>query len=85
MSSTIIVPKGYVSTSGCLFEWKYDIYATYSFAYTGAAVLSTAFVLLWQTSIVGGARKRAGIKYPQGEYFHLIIYCRTLHLSCSLR
>jgi glutathione S-transferase len=35
------------------------------FAYTGAAVLSTAFVLLWQTSIVGGARKRAGIKYPQ--------------------
>jgi len=33
--------------------------------YTSAAILSTAIVLLWQTSVVGKTRKRAEIKYPQ--------------------
>ncbi|KIM84294.1 hypothetical protein PILCRDRAFT_818633 [Piloderma croceum F 1598] len=34
-------------------------------SYTSAAVLSTAFVLVWQTRVVSKARSRAGIKYPQ--------------------
>jgi len=35
-------------------------------SYTGAALMSTVFVLLWQGNIVvAGARKKAGIKYPQ--------------------
>lgn len=39
-----------------------------SLGYTSAAILSTAFVLIWQSTVVAGARKRAGIEYPQGKY-----------------
>ncbi|OJT04476.1 hypothetical protein TRAPUB_4746 [Trametes pubescens] len=35
------------------------------FAYPAAAVVSTFYLLLWQSIRVGGARKRAGIAYPQ--------------------
>ncbi|KAL1951136.1 hypothetical protein VTO73DRAFT_285 [Trametes versicolor] len=35
------------------------------FAYPAAAVVSTFYLLLWQSIRVGGARKRAGIQYPQ--------------------
>ncbi|KAH9964221.1 hypothetical protein BC827DRAFT_1154181 [Russula dissimulans] len=32
--------------------------------------IGSAAVLQWQTTVVGGARKRARIPYPQGERFH---------------
>ncbi|KAI0652423.1 membrane-associated proteins in eicosanoid and glutathione metabolism [Trametes meyenii] len=35
------------------------------FAYPAAAVVSTFYLLLWQAFRVSGARKRAGILYPQ--------------------
>ncbi|KAH9858363.1 membrane-associated proteins in eicosanoid and glutathione metabolism [Lenzites betulinus] len=35
------------------------------FAYPAAAVVSTFYLLFWQSMRVGGARKRAGIAYPQ--------------------
>ena len=66
------------------FKWYHRIYAwrfmIFSLAYTSASLLSTAFVLLWQSSVVGRARKRAGIKYPQGGFStFLIICCRVLY------
>ncbi|KAI0828940.1 membrane-associated proteins in eicosanoid and glutathione metabolism [Trametes gibbosa] len=35
------------------------------FAYPAAAVVSTFYLLFWQSVRVGGARRRAGIEYPQ--------------------
>ncbi|KAI0795843.1 membrane-associated proteins in eicosanoid and glutathione metabolism [Abortiporus biennis] len=36
-----------------------------SYAYAGVAILSTFWLSIWQTSKVGHARAKAGIKYPQ--------------------
>ncbi|KAH9964219.1 hypothetical protein BC827DRAFT_57497 [Russula dissimulans] len=41
------------------------IYVPVGFAWIAASVLSVAAVLQWQTTVVGGARKRARIPYPQ--------------------
>ncbi|KAI9572407.1 hypothetical protein HD554DRAFT_2168030 [Boletus coccyginus] len=35
------------------------------FGYVSASLLSVGWVLAWQTFLVGRARSRAGIKYPQ--------------------
>ncbi|KAG1902732.1 uncharacterized protein F5891DRAFT_1143277 [Suillus fuscotomentosus] len=36
-----------------------------SFGYVAAGLVSTAWVLGWQALVVGGHRKKSGIKYPQ--------------------
>lgn len=51
-----------------MFEWSLLPAAFISLGYTISAVLSVPFVLLWQSSIVGRARRAAGVKYPQGMY-----------------
>ncbi|KAF5368825.1 hypothetical protein D9758_003035 [Tetrapyrgos nigripes] len=35
------------------------------FAFVGAALLSTAWLLFWQTNVVSSARKKADVPYPQ--------------------
>lgn len=37
-------------------------------------MLSTVFLLLWQTSVVGKARGRAKIDYPQGVFAFMGIF-----------
>lgn len=42
-------------------------YVVCRFAYPAAAVVSTFYLLSWQTLKVGRARKQAKIDYPQGK------------------
>ncbi|KAI9509532.1 hypothetical protein F5148DRAFT_746532 [Russula earlei] len=41
------------------------LYIPPGFAWVGASLLSLAGILQWQTMLVGGARKKAGIAYPR--------------------
>ena len=64
-----------------------------SFQYVGVALLSTVFILLGQSILVGRMRKRAQVKYPQSEAILLdslrkitkrfLVYAEAAHAETS--
>ncbi|KAF8560179.1 membrane-associated proteins in eicosanoid and glutathione metabolism [Imleria badia] len=57
------------------------------FGYVPASLLSLGWVLAWQTFLVGGARKRAGITYPQlyAEQVQVKASPAAMQFNCTQR
>lgn len=66
MSFTVTLPDGYV-LADIFFSMVFTI--LFSFEYVGVALLSSAYLLVYQALTVGKYRKRAGVDYPQGISF----------------
>ncbi|KAH7920361.1 membrane-associated proteins in eicosanoid and glutathione metabolism [Leucogyrophana mollusca] len=57
------------------------------YAYVGAGLLSTVWLLGWQVVVVGGHRKASGIKYPQlyAEKAEVQASKEALRFNCAQR